>query len=95
MIVNQRRQFILTAVIAVSLWAVLFLSSGVAGATSGALPQDVVAVVRVYSSGEEVIRYAAVTAGHHDSGCFVFQVRDGIRRVQRRVCMDHVVESVR
>ena len=51
--------------------------------------------IRVFSSGEEVARYAAVNAGHRDGDCFVFQVRDGVRRMQRRVCMDHVVESVR
>jgi hypothetical protein len=95
MVVRERRQFLVTAAIAVGLWAMVFLSSGAVGATSSPLAQDVVAVVRVYSAGEEVARYAAISAGYSDGSCFVFDVREGVRRLQRRVCMEHVVEWVR
>jgi len=78
--------------------ALLAVALTVGSAASGAatnLPQDVVAIVRVFSDGEEVARYQATSIRQAPLGCAAFEVRDGVRQLERQVCMDHIIEWVR
>jgi hypothetical protein len=52
-------------------------------------------IVTVYSEGKIMATYKAVNRGRMDDRCYVFNVRQGVRDLEIRVCGTFTVEDVR